>query len=291
MRPLDIFLAISVAVLWGGNFVAAKYGIAYFPPFFISALRFAIVSSLLLPFVPRATKKQVISLMPIALMSTMHFSLLFVALSKGLDIASCVLGGQLGVPFACILGAIFLNDRIGIFRISGIVISFLGIGVVSGAPSIMSHLFAFSLVITSSFCWGVANVLVKRLEGLSPMTLLAYMAVEIIPCLLVLTNIFEPSSWHLLKDTPWSAIFSLSYTAVGSTICAYGIWYYLLSRYSVSQVTPYSLLTPIFGIGFGQIFFAEELTQQLIAGGIITIIGVAVIVMRRPKIIMLGEAS
>ena len=90
---------------------------------------------------------------------------------------------------------------------------------------------------------------------------------------------------------PLSALLGVSYTVLCSTIIAYGLWYFLLSRYSVSQVAPYSLLTPIFGIAIGQVFFTEELNTQTIIGGLITIIGVAVIVLRRPKTIVLGEAT
>jgi O-acetylserine/cysteine efflux transporter len=291
MLPLHILFAVSVAVLWGGNFVAAKYSVSYFPGFFVSVLRFVAVSALLLPFVPRPTRKQIIAIIPLAGMSMLHFSLLFVALEQGLDVASCALIGQLGVPIACILGAIFLNDRIGLWRIGGIVIAFAGISVVAGTPNILAHMTAFYLALGSTFTWGVANVLVKKLHGISHMTLLAWVSVFSVPYIGVLSYIFEPNSIPLLYSPPWQPVVSLAYTVVCSTIMAYGFWYYLLNRYNVSQVAPFSLLTPVFGIGFAQFFFTEELTLQVILGGIMTILGVAIIVMRRPKTIPLGEAT
>ncbi len=291
MRLIDIFFAVTVAVMWGGNFVAAKYGVAYFPPFFITGLRFVLVALLLLPFVPKPTAKHLRAIVPIACMSTMHFSLLFVALSQGLDISSCALVGQLGVPIACILGAIFLKDRIGIWRISGIVIAFIGIGIVAGTPNILNHPAAFYLALGSTFSWGVANILIKKLNDIHPMTLLAWMSLYTIPMLFTLSFLFEPNGLPLLASPPISALLSLTYTAIGSTVIAYGLWYYLLSHYNVSQVAPFSLLTPVFGIGFGQFFFAEILTTHVIIGGLLTIIGVAVIVIRRPRTILLGEAT
>jgi O-acetylserine/cysteine efflux transporter len=291
MRFIDIGFAITVAVMWGGNFIAAKYGVAYFPPFLITALRFMLVSALLLPFVARPSKAHMLAIIPISIMSTFHFSLLFVALDQGLGIASCALVGQLGVPIACILGAIFLKDRIGIWRISGILIAFAGIAVVAGTPNILEHPLAFYVALGSTFSWGVANILIKRLHDIDSMTLLAWVSLFTIPLLLVFSFMFERPSLALFENPPLSALLSLCYTAVGSTIVAYGLWYQLLSKYNVSQVTPFSLLTPVFGIAFGQFFFAEYLSTQVIAGGIITIIGVAVIVIRRPKTIILGEAT
>ncbi len=290
MRPIDIFFAILVALLWGCNFVSAKFGVAYFPPFLLTALRFTFVSLVLVPFVPRPTLAQLKQIIVLSSMSTFHFSLIFVAIFMGLDIASSALLGQMGVVFACIFGAIFLKDMLGIWRIGGIVIAFIGTAIVAGTPHIMQHTGAFYAAIGSTLTWGIANVLIKRIHGLHSMALLAWMGLCTVPMLLLLSYLFEPH-WPNIMDAPLSALLAVTYTAVCSTIIAYGLWYYLLGRYNVSQVTPYSLLTPIFGIGSGQIFFTEELTSQVLLGGFVTIIGVAVIVIRRPKTIILGEAT
>ncbi len=290
MRPIDIFFAILVALLWGCNFVAAKFGVAFFPPFLLTALRFTFVSLVLVPFVKRPTGKQLKQIAVLSTMSTLHFSLIFAAIYHGLDIATSALVGQMGVVFACIFGAIFLKDRLGWYRLSGIMISIIGTMIVAGTPNIAEHMLGFWVAMLSCFAWGVANVLIKKIEGMSSMSMLAWMGLCTVPMLFALSLIFEPV-WPRLADLPLSAGVSLMYTAVCSTIIAYGLWYNLLTRYTVSQVTPYSLMTPVFGIASGQVFFTEELTSQVIVGGLVTIVGVAVIVMRRPKTIMLGEAT
>ena len=289
MRPLDIFFAILVALLWGCNFVAAKFGVAYFPPFLLTALRFTFVSLLLIPFVPRPSWKQLKQITVLSSMSTLHFSLIFVAIFQGLDISTSSLVGQLGVVFACIFGAIFLKDHLGIWRIGGIVIAFIGTAIVAGTPNILQHQGAFTIALAANVAWGAANILIKRIEGIDSMALLAWMGLCTVPMLLAMSLLFEPH-WPHFYDVSLSAALGLTYTTICSTIIAYGLWYHLLSRHNVSQVTPYSLLTPIFGIASGQLFFTEELTSQVLLGGFVTIIGVAVIVMRRPKTILLGEA-
>jgi O-acetylserine/cysteine efflux transporter len=290
MRPLDILFAISVALLWGCNFVAAKFGTAFFPPFLLTAIRFTFVSLVLIPFVQRPTWNQLKQIIVLSSMSTFHFSLIFVAIAMGLDIASSALLGQLGVVFACIFGAIFLKDMLGMWRIGGIVIAFIGTAIVAGTPHIMEHMDAFYAAVGSTLTWGIANVLIKRIHGMHSMAMLAWMGLCTVPMLLALSLVFEPV-WPIFSQAPLSAIIAVSYTAVCSTIIAYGLWYYLLARYNVSQVAPFSLLTPIFGIASGQLFFTEELTSQVLLGGFVTIIGVAVIVVRRPKTILLGEAT
>jgi O-acetylserine/cysteine efflux transporter len=291
MSPLHAFFAVMVALLWGCNFVAAKYGVAYYPPFLLTAIRFTLASFILIPLVAMPPWRQMKQIMLLSTMSALHFSLIFVALYWELDIASSALIGQLGVPFACILGAMFLNDRIGPWRIAGIIIAFIGTAIVSGAPNILQHMPGFYAALGSTFTWGIANVMIKRIDNVPPMSLLAWMGLFTVPILLGLSYMYEFQAWPVLWDAPLSAILGVSYTALGSTIVAYGLWYFLLTRYAVSQVTPYSLLTPIFGIAIGQMFFREELTMPVIVGGIITILGVAVIVIRRPRTIPLGEAT
>ena len=290
MSPFDILFAILVSLLWGCNYVAAKFGMVFFPPFLLTAIRFTFVSIILIPLVERPTCVQLKQIVVLSTMSTLHFSLIFVAIYYGLDIASSSLLGQLGVVFACIFGAIFLNDRLGIWRIGGIGIAFIGTIIVAGTPNILDHMAGFYAALGSTLTWGIANVLIKRIQGLHSMSLLAWMGLCTVPMLLVLSLLFEPH-WPHLADVPLSAALGVSYTAICSTIIAYGLWYYLLGKYNVSQVTPYSLLTPIFGIASGQLFFTEELTSQTLLGGLVTIIGVAVIVIRRPKTILLGEAT
>lgn len=291
MSLFHVFCATLVALLWGFNFSAAKFGLAYFPPFLLTALRFTTSSLILVPLVPRPSWPQLKQIMVISTMTSLHFSLIYVALALQLDIASSALIGQLGVPFACLLGVMFLGDRLGWWRISGIIIAFIGTIVVAGTPNIAAHLPGFYAALASTLIWGVANILVKRLSGVSSMSLLAWMGACTVPLLFLLSFIFERPEWPPLALPPLSAALGLSYTICCSTLLAYGLWYYLLARYDVSQVTPYSLLTPVFGIAVGQYFFSEQLNPQTIIGGIITILGVAIIVFRRPKTIMLGEAT
>lgn len=290
MRPLDMLFAILVAALWGGNFVAAKYGVSHFPPFFLTALRFSFVALLALPFVPRITRAQLPDVALLALvLGTLHFSLLFAGLYFGLDIPSCAIIGQMGVPFACLLGALFLKDRLGPWRILGMVIAFSGMLIVTGTPNILDHKLGFLATLAGTFFWGAGNIVVKRIKNIDSFQLLAWMAALAVPQLLLISFVFESNQWQLLTTTPPHVMLAVGYTAICSTIIAYGLWYYLLYKYPVSQVTPFSLLAPIFGIASGQLFFAATLTWQVLLGGAITIAGVAIIVIRRPKLMEIGE--
>ena len=105
---------------------------------------------------------------------------------------------------------------------------------------------------------------------------------------LLLSLLMEQGHVELFSTLPLNTLLSALYSAVASTIIAYGLWFYLMRCYDVSLVTPFSLLSPIFGIACGQIFFAEALSLQTVLGGVVTILGVTILVWRRPKLKIVG---
>lgn len=292
MPVRDMLLAVMVAAIWGGNFVAARYGVAHFPPFFLTCLRFTLVASVMIPFCPRPTRLQAKQLFILALvLGTLHLAAMFAAMHQGLDIAACAIVAQLGVPFSCLLGALWMGDRLGIWRISGMALAFAGMMLVAGTPNVLEHPLGFSIAIGGAFFWALSNIQIKRIEGMPPMAMLAWMTFFAAPQLLLISLLLESGQWDSLVTLTRAPALSLLYTAFGSTVTAYGMWYVLLKRYPVSLVAPYSLLTPVFGIALGQLFFKEPLTAAVLIGGALTMLGVGVIVFRRPKLAELSEAT
>lgn len=292
MRWLDMCLATAAVALWGINFVAAKFGMMLFPPFFLTAIRFLLVAIILVPFFPRPDRESMIRIFHLSIaLGALHFPLLFAALWHGLDIATGTILTQLGVPFSCALGAIFFKDHLGMWRTMGMIVAFTGVVLVAGTPMVSENYIGFLLALGGAFAWGVANILMKRIGDVHIFTILGWMAMFSVPQLLLISFIFEDHQLMLLTDPPAPSILGLLYTVVFSTLVAYGMWYSLLKRYDISQVAPFALMTPFFGIAAGQLFFIEALTWQVIIGGLITMVGVGIIVLRRPKIAMLGEGT
>jgi O-acetylserine/cysteine efflux transporter len=48
---------------------------------------------------------------------------------------------------------------------------------------------------------------------------------------------------------------------------------------------PFTLLVPVFGVLSGVVFFDDRLTLPMLIGGLGTILGVAIIVVRRPRVV------
>lgn len=281
-------LAVVVSFFWGANFTAAKLGLEHFPPYLMLALRFAIVAAILLPIYYIRTPKFGIRLrfaFEVAfVLGTAHFALVFAAIHMGIDIPTSVITVQLGVPFSCVLSAIWFNDRLGPWRSFGLMVAFTGIVLIAGTPNVVQNFGPFCMVMLGAFFWALSNVMIKKEGAVNVFEMLGWMSLLSVPQLLILSWLFESNQWELITTMPWSAGLAISFSAVFSTVVAYGLWYYLLTHCEVSRITPFNLLVPIFAIAIGQILYPVELTAQILTGGLITIAGVAIIVSRRPRL-------
>ncbi len=293
MPLLHILFALVVVTLWGGNFIAAKYQLFHMPPFFATGLRFALVAMLLVAFVKIPTRRELKAITVLSVLATLHFSLPYVGMSMGLNIASTAIVAQMGVPFSCLLGAILLGDRLGKWRLSGMAIAFFGMSIVLGSPNALEHPLAFMLTLAGAFFWGLSNIVMKmeHVEQVNVMQMLGWMSLLAAPQLLLLSAILEPGAWGTLETMPQSAALGLLYTVVLSTLVAHGLWYFLIKNHPVTYIAPYSLLVPVLGTWFASLFFGEQVTWHVLLGGLITLAGVAIIVIRRPKIVAHGETT
>ena len=124
MRLSDILLAISVAAVWGFNFVVIRMGIDAFPPLLFSALRFTFAALPLVFFLPKPNVSWGIILGIGLILGVIKFALLFIGMDVGLSagLASLVLQSQ--AFFTVILASIFLAERPSPLQVTGILVAF-----------------------------------------------------------------------------------------------------------------------------------------------------------------------
>jgi len=282
ITPLHMLLILGIMILWGFNFAVAKVGLLELPPIFLVASRFLLVAIILLPFAKRPTGQWGSVFAISVVLGLLHFSIMFNGL-KILDAATASIAIQLQVPFAALLAAIFFKDKLGWRRALGMAIAFLGVAVIAGEPRLNGQYLALAMVLTACFIWSIANVMIKRLKDVDGITLNAWLAVFATPMLFISSWILEDGQIEAVAQAGFWAYFAVVYQAVAVVVFGYGCWYWLLKRYQMNQVMSATLLVPFFGVLSGVIFLGETLTTSLIAGGMMTIAGVAIIILRRPK--------
>lgn len=286
MKPQHLALMLLCQFIWGVNFVAAKIGLAHFEPLFFVALRFSLVAVLLLPFVglPKRKLKQLI---PLSLtMGAMHFGLIFTGMQY-VDAATSSIAVQLQVPFAAILAAIFFKESLGWRRVLGMSVAFAGVVLIAGEPRYSGdNLWPLLSIIGAALVWAIANVQVKALgDEFDALQLNGYIAILAAPQLLLVSFLIEGSQWSSVLDVGIAGWGALLFQSVIVAIFSYLIWYNMMRRYPVNQVMPFTLLLPMIGVISGHLVLGEIVTWQMILGGLATLAGVAIVVIRRPAVV------
>jgi O-acetylserine/cysteine efflux transporter len=269
--------ALVVVLIWGLNFIAAKVGATQMPPFAFMALRFAIVGLLLAPwFRPRGHGQwRGVAVISFTL-GVLHFGLLFAGI-RGIDAATAAIAIQLSVPFSVGLAALVFGERLGWRRGAGMALAFSGVAFLAGEPTRFA-IGPFVLVVCGALAWAVSNVLVKKLgASVPPVVMNGWMSLLAAPQLAVLSLVFEEGQGAALMTLDWRGWSALAFTVVCASIIAYSLWYHLLGRYELNRVVPFTLLAPVIGIGGGVLVLGEPLSLQKVVGGVLTIIGIAII--------------
>jgi len=283
MKPFDLFLAIVVMLIWGINFVVAKFGLAELPAILLMAMRFGVVALVLLPFVrlPRGRLKGII-LLSFSL-GTVHYAFMFSGMAR-LDAGTTAVLTQLQVPFSALIAAILYGEKLGWVRATGMAVAFAGVAIMMGEPRLTTDVVAVGFILFATLVWALANIQIKELGPVDGFSLNAYLGLFAAPQLLIASLALESNHRDALAQADWTAVlFAVFYLAVMVQIVSYAIWYRLLRLYPVNQVMPITLLCPVLGVLAGVVLLGEVLTWPIIVGGAATLAGVAIIMLwRRP---------
>ena len=99
----------------------------------------------------------------------------------------------------------------------------------------------------------------------------------------IISIIFESNQIEHIKEASNITWLIVLYMVFGASFSAHGLWCYLLTKVSIDKLAPTTLLVPLFGVIAGVLILDEKLSSPMILGGVIMIIGVAIILVRKPK--------
>ncbi|MFO1127977.1 MAG: EamA family transporter [Rhodospirillales bacterium] len=290
LTPRDGAAALLVIVIWALNFIFGKVGLSELPPLLMLALRFVLVTVLLLPFLGRIRRRQWRLVVAVSVvLGVCHFGLMFFGLAH-VGAGPAAIAIQLTVPFSAILGWVCFGERIGRVQLAGMAMAFCGVYLLAGEPagtateaaSRASNSWYLLAVTGAAFAWAVANVLIKRLGPINVFTLNGWVALIAAPHLLAASLLLEHGQAAAIAAAGWRAWSAVVFMAVASSIVAYGLWYFLIERYPMNRVVPMTLLSPVLAVVFAVLLLGETLSATMVVGGILTLGGVAVIELIRP---------
>jgi len=278
MKTRELLLALLVPLTWALGFTVAKAALDEFPPLLLMSMRFFIAGLILVWFVP-IPRHSLKDLFWISLVgSTVQYGLTF----TGLSMIDASLGGiivQLEVPFSVLLAVIIFRERPGLLRIIGMTVSFIGIALIAGKPSLSGQLEGILLTASGALVWAIGQIMYKRISSqIDGLTGIAWIGVIAAPQMLIGSMIFETGQVDAIMNASWVGWASVVYLGLIMTVVGYGIWFTVLARNPVSHVMPVLLVLPVFIVLFSVLLLGERPSLEVLLGGVTILAGVSLIV-------------
>ncbi|MET0198363.1 EamA family transporter [Rhodococcus sp. RS1C4] len=279
MPTRDRLLGVTVAVLWGLNFLAIRVGLDHFPPFFFAALRFLVIAVPVILFVRRPDVPVKWLLLYGFGFGFLQFAFLFAAMNAGMPTGLASLVLQSSAPFTIILGALLLREKVSRRQILGITVAVAGMCLIGYDRAQAASLIPVVLTLLAGLGWAFGNLGNRLARGEEPMRSMLWMCVvPPIPMLALSTVVEGPTTgWHALATAfswdGWPALAGLAYIVLLGTIAGSGLWTVLISRHPAGVVAPFSLMVPVVGIAGAWIFLDETPSVLSMVGAAVVIAG------------------
>ena len=281
MPPRDIALILLICLAWAINFLISALALREIPPFLFTALRFALLALPLTFFLRRPAIGQWPRLIAVALcVGVLHFGLSFSALKLAGDLSSPAIVMQSYVPMTALLAWWVLGERFAWRTGLAIAVSFGGVLVLGFDPLVIDQPLSLLLMLVSAVFLAVGTVLMKQLRGLDAFSQQGWTALFSVLPLLALSLVLEPGALATLPDVSWVAWAGALYAAFVSSLLGHGLYYVLVQRHPVAQVTPWLLLVPVLAVGLGIAFWCDRPGPRLWLGGAMVLGGVLIIALR-----------
>jgi len=121
--------------------------------------------------------------------------------------------------------------------------------------------------------------------------LTAWIALFAVPQLILATLLFEDNHIKHIREAGPLIWVTILYLGLIMTALAYSLWYRLIGLYSINAVMPFTLLLPFTTVISATFVLNEPLRPIVVIGGLITIAGVAIIIIRRNPFTRSGSSG
>jgi len=277
MKIQDIFIALLVPIVLGFGFVIAKPAMQYFPPYLLMGMRFTIPALLLVWWFP-LPKGLYFDLFKVSLIgSTLQYGLTYTGLNI-IDASSAILLVQLEVPFGIIIAFFLLKEIPTMKNIVGLVIAFIGVFILTGAPNLEGKYIGVLLTVAGAFTWALGAVMAKPLsKKIGAFALMTWLCVFSGPMLLFVSLMFDGNPMQYILFANLNSWLTVIFLGFFMQPIGYAAWYYVLKKYPVNKVMPVLLILPVTGLITSIFLLGEDPPKQVFLGGLVIISGVGLI--------------
>ncbi len=273
LRPSTTLIACALAavyLVWGSTYLAIRFALVSFPPFFQMGSRFVVAGALLMIFLhlrgEKAPSFQKSSNSPWYWRNALIVGTLMLGGGMGLvGVASQTIGSGLIATFIAIvpmmvaLIGLAFGKRPSALEIVGMLIGFGGVILLMQGKSFGASSVGLLAMFGATLSWSIGSVLQTTKLPLAPgpMGFASEMLCGGAVLLAISFALGEAVSWPL--DT--RALLAWGYLVVFGSLVAFSAYLFLLANVSPAMATSYAFVNPVIALFLG-VWLGGELVQK-----------------------------
>lgn len=278
---LTLVAAAVVITLGGGNAVGIRFVVQELDPFWAAAIRFGLAASILLAYVRvrRLTLPRGRALVGVVLYGILAFGGAFalgfwglVRIEAGLAMVILSLVPLITLFLAAAHGLEAFSWR-GMVGALSAVVGFLVIFGLDGSAGETISVAGVLAVLAAAIAISEAGVIVKRFPKVHP-AVENGLAMGVGTVVLVLLSLSFGETWRLPSQTETTV--ALLYLVLAGSIIVFGLFLYILSRWTVSAASYQFVLTPFITFPVAAWLLGESLSMPMLVGALVVVAGVYV---------------
>jgi len=273
-----------VVVIWGVNFVVVKIGVQEIPATALVALRYGLAGLLLMPFIkwPGLAVAKWCFLQGIFLGVLHHGTFFYTMTLMPAGLFAIIV--NFNVVLVTLMGLFFFKEKVGPRTWFGILVGIIGIIILIGMPSEGTSVYGFIIALLSTFFVSFTYLIMKKIGTIHAPTYIALLSLPAAPILIGISLYADGIEWVTkAEDINFSILAGVLFYQVVLISLTHMIWQYLMVKEAMSKMVPLTLLIPIFAVVAAFFILDETLTIYSVFGGLLTILGVAIIMFRQIK--------
>lgn len=285
---LAVAMALAINILWGANPVAVKLGLAAFPPLWSAFFRFA-MGILCIALWARVSGIRLwpeYREWPGLFVLAAWFMTQIAMMNYGINLTSGASAAVVMATFPLFAGIfahfMIAGDRLNLGKAAGLLIAFLGVGLVltcGRMPDELSRANLGDLILLAStivlgWRWIFTARLVSKIE---PARVVLWQMLLSLPAFAAVAALSEDIVW---RQVGWVPIGALVYQGVVVAGLAFMVNAWLIKRYSPSVMFSFAFISPISGVALSALLLGDPLTWDLAMGTVGVGIGLIILTRR-----------
>lgn len=286
MVPASVYVLLTLsAIFWGGTFVAGRQ-LSAVDPFVAAFLRFLLASVLLVAWtyfsgqrLVRLRLRQWLGVFLLGLTGVFIYNFLFFSGLQSVEAGRAALIIAINPAMIALLSWWLFREPLGGVRGIGIGLSMIGAALVISRGEPMRLLagevgLGEWMIFGCVLSWVAYTLIGKRiLHGLSALHAVTY-ASMLGTLMLGLASMWPMSRWDTLAQVAvWDLLIPIAYLSLFGTVLAF-VWFYKgVQILGAARAGQFINLVPVSGVAFGIWLLHEPLTQSLLLGGGLVLLG------------------